>query len=101
MLIFATEENNMNAQFQARWISKKRTDHVRKAGQLGGGIILSSCKGFIVVEPKGEALGDGKVLSRETARFELDPAWCMDSPTKLKKARQLLGLDQSIEAQLA
>jgi hypothetical protein len=89
----------MNTHFQARWISKRLTEHVRKAGRLGESVILNSCKGFIVVEPKGEALGDGKVLTRATARFELDPAWCMDSPVKLRKARQLLGLDQTVEFQ--
>jgi hypothetical protein len=58
-------------------------------------LLLNSCKGFIVVEPKGEPTGDGKLLTHESASFELDPAWCTDSPLKVKRARQLLGLDQA------
>jgi hypothetical protein len=80
--------------FQARWISKRLSDHIRKAGTLGNGLILSSCKGFIVLEPKEKPIGDGRVLSAAAARFELDPTWCTESPAKVKKARQLLGLDE-------
>jgi hypothetical protein len=83
----------MSAHFQARWISKGLSVHVRRAGTLGEGLILNSCKGFIVLEPKGRSIGDGGVLSPDAARFELDPTWCTDSPAKVKKARQLLGLD--------
>jgi hypothetical protein len=83
----------MTAHFQARWISKGLSDHIRRAGTLGEGLILNSCKGFIVLEPKGRSIGDGRVLSVDAARFELDPTWCTDSPAKVKKARQLLGLD--------
>jgi hypothetical protein len=91
----------VNAQFQARWISKKLIDRVRKTGALRDGLVFSSCKGFIVVEPKGESIGDGQLLTREAARYELDPVWCLDSPLKLKKARHMLGLDTNPDVQTA
>jgi hypothetical protein len=84
----------MDTQFRARWISKQRSDEVRRAGMLGDGLFLSSCKGFIVVEPKTRPIGDGLVLSHDAAIFELDPTWCTDSPAKVKKAREMLGLDR-------
>jgi hypothetical protein len=83
----------MAAPFQARWISKARSQLVRKKGALGDGLILNSCKGFIVLEPRSNPIGDGEVLSTEAARFELDPVWCLDSPAKVGRARRLLGLE--------
>lgn len=83
----------MNGQYRARWISKEASHQVRRTGALGDGMFLNSLKGTIVVEPKTRTIGDGAVLSADIARMELDPVWCTDSPAKVKKARQLIGLD--------
>ena len=83
----------MSIRYHARWISKKLCDHVRRNGKLQDGMFLSSYKGLIVIEPKANPVGDGEIMSPATAHTELDPAWCTDSPARLKRARQLLGLD--------
>ena len=58
---------------------------------LGRALLLDSFKGFIVIEPRAERLGDGDVLSPEEADFELNDAWCMESTVKIAQARRLLG----------
>ena len=83
----------MQTPFQARWISKDRLHQLRKSGSLGHGLLIDSYKGWIMVEPVGSDLGDGDVMSAQAADYELDPAWCPGSKTKLKEARKLLGLE--------
>ena len=80
-------------QFQARWISKKKADEVRKTGALRKGVLLDSFNGIIIVEPVGSNLGDGDVMPPETADYELRPVWCYGSKSKLTEARKLLDLD--------
>ena len=82
----------MQANYQARWISKDRLREIRKTGSLSQGLLLDSFNGWIMIEPAGRDLGDGEIMSAETADYELDPAWCPGSKAKLKVARKLLGL---------
>jgi hypothetical protein len=84
-------EQHMKSSFQARWLSKKQAESLRKSGRLGRALLLDSFKGFIVIEPRAERLGDGDVLSPEEADFELNDAWCMESTVKIAQARRLLG----------
>jgi hypothetical protein len=76
--------------FQARWASKDRAEALRRAGQ---GMILDSFNGFIVIELTGSRLADGDVLSAQEADFELQPAWCLEKPTRLRQARRMIGLE--------
>jgi hypothetical protein len=83
----------MHAKYQARWISRQRIPELRKSGALGRGMLLDTFKGYIIVEPAGNRLGDGEVLSPQDAEFELQPVWCLEPSGKLMQARRLLGLD--------
>ncbi len=83
----------MHTEYQARWISKDRLTALRKAGGLGHNVVLDSFNGRIIIEPKGSELGDGPVLSREEADYELQPVWCPGPTAQLRDARRLLGID--------
>ena len=82
----------MHTEYQARWMSKPKMQALRRTGALSNSIVVNSFKGFILVEPRTNHRGDGKVLPANVARFELDPAWCTEPLQKLAKARELLGL---------
>ncbi len=82
----------MRQNYQARWISKRRADFLRKQGNLGTGVLVNHLQGFIVVEPAGSRLGDGDALADDAADYELRGAWCQSSRQTLTRARQLLGL---------
>jgi hypothetical protein len=82
----------MSNEYQARWITKKRLDAVRRSGAVTRGVVLDSFNGFLIVEPVGAELGDGPVLSREEAEFELQSVWCGGSRARLQEARRLVGL---------
>lgn len=82
----------MNPKFQARWISKQQTQHLKKSGNLTNSIVLDSCKGHILVEPADKNPRDPCVLPLDVADYELRPAWCLGPKTKVQKARELLGL---------
>jgi hypothetical protein len=82
----------MERPYQARWISKKHMDSLRKTGQLTNSVLLESEKGHIIVEPANSHHGDGGVLAPDVADYELRPAWCRSPNTKVRKARELLGL---------
>jgi len=79
--------------YRARWISKQRLESLRRTGHLGQSVILESFNGFIIVEPAGADLGDGEIMSVETADYELRPVWCTGAKAKLREARKLLGLE--------
>jgi hypothetical protein len=93
----------MKSEYQARWTSKQRLDAVRKAKRRDWSLALDSFNGWLIVEPKGSGLGDGPVLSRSEADYELRPVWCSGAKAKLREARRLLGLDADAvsEKQLA
>ncbi len=87
----------MRAKYQARWISKRRIDSLKKSGSLRRGMLMDSFKGFIVIEPAGCNLGDGELLAADDVDYELDPAWCLDSRQRISAARKLLGLEASFQ----
>jgi hypothetical protein len=78
--------------YQARWISKERLAEIRRTRASARGMILDGFNGFLIVEPVGSNLGEGPVLSTEEADYELRPVWCAEAKTKLREARELLGL---------
>jgi hypothetical protein len=84
----------MQGEFHARRISKPRADVLKKAGQLGRALLLDIPKGYIIVEPVGSNLGDGEVLSAQDANAELQLPWYIGPRTKLREAREKLGLDR-------
>src|SRR5207245_5774292 len=71
---------------------KKHMDSLRKTGQLTNSVLLESEKGHIIVEPANSHHGDGGVLAPDVADYELRPAWCRSPNTKVRMARELLGL---------
>lgn len=79
--------------YQARWISKARLETLRKMAQMGSVLVLNSVGGFLIVEPVGSKLGDGRILSPDEADYEVSPVWCQDLKTKITQARALLGLE--------
>jgi hypothetical protein len=83
----------MRKGYHARWQSKKRRDELKKSGNHPDAVLLDSLNGFLIVEPVGSNLGDGHVLSRDEADYELRDAWCLDSRKKLQEARRRLGLE--------
>jgi hypothetical protein len=87
----------MHTGFQARWVSKQRRDNLKRTGRLGRAVLLDSLNGSLIVEPADSHLGDGHVLSREDADFELRDVWCLDAKSKLRQARELLGLSTATD----
>lgn len=83
------------SQYQAQWVSKDRVSSLRKTGALKNSILLDSFKGFILVQPSGQEVGDGEMLSPDAADYELRPEWCTGSKPKLREARKLLQLDSA------
>jgi hypothetical protein len=83
------------AQYQARWISKEKINHLRRSGGFGRAVLVDYRTGFVIVEPVGSNLGDGEVLTPELANYELREAWCPTPKSKLVEARKLLGLNGS------
>jgi hypothetical protein len=82
----------MRTRYKAQWISKSCRAALRKAGSVKDVLLLDTFEGFIVVEPEGESLGDGPVLGPVECDYELRPAWCAGSLTRLAQAWQRLGL---------
>jgi hypothetical protein len=82
----------MDAKYQARWISKSQVAALRKTGAMREGVLVHHLKGLLIVEPVGRKLGDGKVLGRTLADYELRPVWCLDPMPQLGEARRRLGL---------
>jgi hypothetical protein len=78
--------------YQARWVSKGRADALKRSGQMRQAVLVDSLRGYIVVEPSGSGLGDGRVLSDYDADVELSDSWCLLSKARLAHARRLLGL---------
>jgi hypothetical protein len=83
----------METQFQARRISKRRADEVKKSGVLGRAMLLDTFNGIIVIESHDSRLGDGDALSAEEADYELQPVWHLGPIARLREARKRLGLD--------
>lgn len=83
----------MHAPFQARRISKRRADEVKKSGILGRSLLINTFDGIIIVEPVESNLGDGGVLSPEEADYEMQPVWHLGPKAMLREARQRLGLE--------
>ena len=79
--------------YQARWVSKQRSETLKRSGQLAGALLLDSFNGFLLVEPVGSNLADGDILDVPTADYEVSPVWCLSPPTKVRQARRLLGLE--------
>ncbi len=83
----------MQQPFQARRISKRRADEVKKSGALGRSLLLDTFNGIIIIEPMESQLGDGDWLSADEADYELQPVWHLGPKTKLREARKRLGLE--------
>jgi hypothetical protein len=90
----------MTADYQVRWISKRRAETLRKEGLLRQTTLLDSFNGFLLIEPVGSDLGDGAVLSFQEADYELQPAWCPGPKANLERARRLVGLDSATTPEL-
>lgn len=86
----------MHEPFQLRRISKRRADELKKTGRLGTALLLDTFNGFLLIEPVGSDLGDGDILSREEADYELQPVWHLGPKSMLRKARHRLGLESEI-----
>jgi hypothetical protein len=84
-----------NHSFRAHWISKQKADLLKRSGRLGCALLLDHMKGFIIVEPPGSHLGDGRPLSNEAAEFELTSVWCLESKNQIARARHLLGMGRA------
>lgn len=83
----------MHASYQARRISKRRADEVKKSGILGRSLLMNTFNGIIVIEPAEGNLGDGDILSSEEADYELQPVWHLGPKAMLREGRRRLGLE--------
>jgi hypothetical protein len=83
----------MEQQYQARRISKRRADEVKKTTAPGRSILLNTFNGIILIEPLGADLGDGDVLSQDEANYELQEVWHLGPKTVLREGRRRLGLE--------
>lgn len=86
----------MQTKYQARWISKDRADALKRNRHLGAALLLDTFNGILLVEPVGGKLGDGPVLPRPEADYELQPVWFTGPKAKLREARQRLGLNDAL-----
>jgi len=91
----------MQRQYEARRISKRRAEEVKKSGALSGAILVGTFNGFIIVEPVGANLGDGPAFSPQEADYELQPVWHLGPKTTLLEARGRLGLEGNAARRLA
>lgn len=83
----------MQSTFQARRISKRRADELKKAGLPRRAMLLDTFNGIILIEPLDSNLGEGEALAMEEADYELQPVWHLGPRTALREARKRLGLD--------
>ena len=83
----------MYTPYQARRISKRRADEVKKSDASTRAILLGTFNGFIIVEPADSGMGDGEVLSEQEADYELQPVWHLGPKATLREARKRLGLE--------
>jgi hypothetical protein len=83
----------MDTKYQARWISRKRLDQLRRSGDKRKGLALDHFNGTLIIEPVGSELGDGPVLSPQEAEYELQPAWLLGPRGVATEARRRLGLE--------
>jgi hypothetical protein len=79
--------------YQARWISRKRLDNLRRSGSHRSGMFLEHLSGNLVIEPVGSELGDGPVLSPEETNYELQPSWLLGPRATIREARRRVGLE--------
>ena len=91
----------MQSSFQARRISKRRADEVKKSGALRRAMLLDTFNGIIIVEPEDSHLADGEALSVEEADYELQPVWHLGPKAALREARKRLGLAAESAGRLA
>ncbi len=83
----------MDTRYHACWISRERASQLKRTGRLGQAILLDTFNGFIIIEPEGSDLGDGKRLSPEEANYELQEVWYTGPISRIREARHRLGLD--------
>jgi hypothetical protein len=83
----------MSSNFDARWISRRRMNDLKKSQVSQSALFLTHLNGFIVIEPEGSDLGDGAALSPEEADYELQLAWIHEPTNRLRRAREMLGLE--------
>lgn len=83
----------MQAQFQAKRISKRRADEVKRSGILGRSLLINTFNGIIIVEPVESNLGDGDIMSPDEADYEMQPVWHLGPRNLLREARKRVGLD--------
>ena len=88
----------MQTTYQARRISKRRADELKKSGAITRAILLGMFNGFIIVEPTGSGMGDGEVLSEQEADYELQPVWHLGPKVTLREARRRLALEAGLAA---
>jgi hypothetical protein len=82
--------------YHVRRTSKERANELQRSGRLGQSVLLDTLNGFLVIEPEGDKLGDGAVLSPEEADFELRPPWYTGPWAKLREVRRMLGLKAAV-----
>jgi hypothetical protein len=87
------EITTMQTNYQARWISRKRLEELRRSGVYRNALLLDHFNGLLVIEPVGSELGDGTVLSPQEAEYELQPAWLLGPRGQVSEARRRLGLE--------
>jgi hypothetical protein len=89
----------METPYQARWISRELATRLKRTGTLGQAVLLDTFTGFLVIEPVGSDIGDGPVLSREEANYELQEVWYTGPRSRLREARTRLGLESETRAE--
>jgi hypothetical protein len=89
----------MQTHYQARRISKRRADQIKKNPAIRNAILLDTFNGIIILEPADSPLGDGAILSREEADYELQPVWHLGPKALLREARRRLGLEAEAAAE--
>jgi hypothetical protein len=85
----------MQTEHEARWVTRPRSEALKRSGALGEAILLDTYNGSILVGLAGSGLADGPALSREEADYELQDAWHYGPKAKLRAARNHLGLEAS------
>jgi len=80
--------------YEVRWVAKDRLAELRRKGPARDVLLLDHISGVLAIEPAGENIAGGPLLSPEEVQYEMQPAWLLGPRAKVVEARRRLGLEE-------
>ncbi len=79
--------------YLSRWISRGLARKTRRIREAGGFLFPTNWERHIVIEPEGSNLGDGPILTRGQASYQICRVFCQedDMDELIDRIRALLG----------